>query len=111
VTLLERFRDNPEETRYQVRAEIGWYVEAAAEMFALVVFVSDGLLQIYDDEPTSTPVARCFNIAKTLPLDLQMVLCCRLVESAKDIIPGKDVEIAFESLATRLTWSSIFPSS
>ena len=41
VTLLERFKENPEETRHQVRVELGWYYELAAEMFALVVFVSD----------------------------------------------------------------------
>ena len=31
-----------------MRVEVGWYDELAAEVFALVVFVSDGLLQIKD---------------------------------------------------------------
>ena len=44
VTLLERFKENPVKTRHAMRLRIGWYNEAAAEMFALVVFVSDGLL-------------------------------------------------------------------
>ena len=48
VTLLERFKGNPEETRSEVRVKLRWYDEAAAEMFAMVVFVSDGLLQIND---------------------------------------------------------------
>jgi len=104
--LLERFKENPVKTRQAVRIEIGWYDEAAAEMFALVVFVSDGLLQIMNTTPS--PAARFFSIASQLPLDLQMVLCRRLVESAKEIIPGKDSEVAFKSLARRLTYSSMF---
>ena len=45
VALLERYKENPEEIRRAMRVEVGWYDEAAAEMFALVVFVSDGLLK------------------------------------------------------------------
>ena len=41
ATLLKRFQENPEEVRQVVRLEISWYNEAAAEIFALVVFVSD----------------------------------------------------------------------
>ena len=107
VTLLERFKENPVETRHAMRLEVGWYDDAAAEMFALVVFVSDGLLQI-NDTTTTTPAARYFSIARRLPLELQMVLSHRVVESRKDIIPGKDSEVAFKELAERLLWSSIF---
>ena len=99
--LLERFQDYPEETRHQVRVDLGWYDDAAAEMFALVVFVSDGLLQI-KDTTTPSPAARFFSIAAQLPLELQMVLCYRVVESAKEIIPGQESEVAFKELAKRL---------
>jgi len=98
ATLLKRFQENPEEVRQVVRLEISWYNEAAAEIFALVVFVSDGLLQIKDTKIT-TPAARYFNIARSLPLELQMVLCYRMVRSAKEIIPGKDCEVAFKLVA------------
>jgi len=57
VTLLERFKENPLETRHAVRVELGLLEEVAAEMFALVVFVSDGLLQI-KVPTTTTPAAR-----------------------------------------------------
>ena len=53
VTLLERFKENPEKIREAMRLELGWYDEAAAEIFALVVLVSDGLLQFKDT--TTTP--------------------------------------------------------
>ena len=103
VTLLKRFKVNPAETRHQMRVEIGWFDEAAAEMFALVVFVSDGLLQVKTPvDSTSTPAARFFNIATQLPLELQMVLCHRLMGSTKEIISGKDSEAAFKCLAMRI---------
>jgi len=106
ATLLERFKSDAAETRHAVRVEIGWYDELAAEMFAIVVFVSDGLLQVKDTTPPS-PAARYFGIARRLPLELQMMLCHRVVGSTKEIIPGKDSEVAFKELAKRL-WSSIF---
>jgi len=105
ATLLERFKDNRVETRHTLRVELGWYDEMAAEMFALVVFVSDGLLQIKD---TPSPAARYFSIASQLPLELQMVLCHRVVGKTKEIIYGKDSEAAFKELAERLIWSSFF---
>jgi len=83
-----------------MRVELGLLDELAAEMFALVVFVSDGLLQV--NETTSTPAARFFRIATQLPLELQMVLCFRQVGSCKEIIPGKESEVAFKEPARRL---------
>jgi len=101
VTLLERFKNNPEETRRAMRVELGCLDDVAAEMFALVVFVSDGLLQI-NDTTTPSPATRYFSIAAQLPLELQMVLCHRVVGSDKEIIPGKDSEVAFKELAGKL---------
>ena len=109
VTLLERSQESPNETRHAMRLEIGWYDSAAAEIFALMVFVSDELLQIKDTTPTPAP--RFLSIARRLPLELQMVLCHRLVGSAKEIISGKDSEVAFKSLAGSILWSSFFASS
>jgi len=100
ATLLERFKSDASKTRHAVRLEIGWYDGVASEMFALVVFVSDGLLQIKDTTPT--PAARFFSIAAQLPLELQMVVCFRQVGSDKEIIPGKESEVAFKELARKL---------
>jgi len=100
VTLLESFRENSKETKHAVRVEIGWFDSASAEMFALVVFLSDGLLSANDTTPT--PAARFFRIARRLPLELQMVLCYLHIGSSKEIIPRKDSEEAFKSLARRL---------
>ena len=100
ATLLERFKSDGTKTRQAVRMELGWYDEAAAEMFAVVVFVSDGLLQIKDF--ASSPAIRFFNIATQLPLELQMMLCFRQVGSAKEIIPSKEREVEFKNLAKKL---------
>jgi len=101
VILLERFKSDAAQTRYVMRVELGFIDELAAEVFAMVVFVSDGLLQI-KDTATPSPAARFFTIAAQLPLELQMVLCFRQVGSGKEIIPGKESEVAFKGLARRL---------
>ena len=100
VSLLERFRDHQEEIRNEIRKELGWFDETAAEMFALVVFLSDGLLKIEEENTAATP--RFFRIAKELPLELQMILCYRVVGSSGEIIPGEQREQAFKSLAKSL---------
>jgi len=100
ATLLERFKENPVETRHAMRVELGLLDALAAEMFALVVFVSDGILQVKDTTPS--PAARYFSLARQLPLELQMVLCYRLAGSDKEIIAGKESEVAFKELARKL---------
>jgi len=97
VALLERFQSDATQTRHAVRVELDLLDELAAEMFALVVIVSDGLLQVNDTTPS--PAARFFSIAARLPLELQMILCSRVVGSDKEIISGKDSEAAFELVA------------
>ena len=98
VSLLERFRDNPEETRDEMRMELGWFDEAA-EMFALVVFLCDGLLEIKEKNRTG---GRFFKIAEQLPMELQMVLCHRVVGSMDDNISQEASEAAFRALARQL---------
>ena len=109
ATLLEGFKSDATKTRHAVRVELGLLDNLAAEMFALVVFVSDGILQI-KDTTTATPAARFFSLARRLPLELQMVLCHLVMGSAKEIISGKESEVAFKSLAESLQWSLIFTS-
>ena len=99
--LLERFKENPAKTRYQVRLELGVADEVAAKMFAIVVFLSDGLLQVTQRDQ-STSAARFFSIASQLPLELQMVLCYRVKGSSKEILQGKVSEVAFKELARKI---------
>jgi hypothetical protein len=100
VSLLERFRDHPEETRHEVRVELGWLEEMAAEFFALVVFLCDSLLEIRGESMTGA--ARFFRIAQKLPIELQMVLSYRMVGSMGGNIRGEQRELAFRELAKKL---------
>ena len=101
ATLLERFKKNPVKTRHAVRVELGFLDDLAAEMFALVVFVSDGLMQI-KDRATLSPAAMFFSIATQLPLEVQMLLCFRFIGSGEDIIPCNEREMAFRELAKKM---------
>jgi len=102
ATLLTRFRENPAVTRHEIRVELGLVDELAAGVFALMVFVSDGLLKVTEEgQSTTTPTSRFFTIVTQLPLELQMVLSYRLLGSAKELITGIDREIAFKELAKR----------
>jgi len=105
VSLFERFNTTPKETRHAIRKELGWY-DGMAQVFALVVFVSDGLLQVSQgDEAATSPAARFFLISRRLPLELQMIVCCRVMGSSDEIIPGQATEAAFKNLAKTFTSS------
>jgi len=100
VSLLERFQENPEDTRHEIRRELGWYDEAAAEIFGLVVFLCDGLLEIkgnVEDEEDSVKIMEFFRITSQLPMERQMVLCHRVVGSMKNNIAGEVREAAFKA--------------
>ena len=111
VSLLERFIANPTQTRHELRVKLGVLDELAAEVFALTVFLCDGLLQLKPARarrtcPTSAvataaaaATTRFFLIVEKLPMELQMILCHRVVGSVKDSILSKDSEVAFKSLA------------
>ena len=85
--------------------KLGFLDEGAADHFALTIFLCDDLLQL---KPVSNPAAtpnpaasatRFFTITSKLPMDLQMVLCHRVVGSMRQNIFQKDSEAAFKSLA------------
>ena len=114
VLLLERFMANPVLTRHEVRVKLGVHDALAAEVFGMTVFMCEGLLQFRPARARpgrSTPAApapsvagaiRFLTVAMKLPMELQMVLCHRVVGSMKQNILHKDSEVAFKSLARTL---------
>jgi ankyrin repeat protein len=102
VSLLERFKEDPDQTRHEVRVELGFFDDLAAEVFALVVFLSDGLLEIKGNRGENEQAKRFFRIVKELPLELQMIMCRRAVGSMGMNITGWDSEVAFKALARAL---------
>jgi len=99
---------NPRQTRHQVRMGLRLWDEVAADLFAIVVFFCDDLLQIQPflttttAEPDTTAAVRFFGVISKLPMELQMILCHRAAGSSKQNILRKDSEIAFKSLASTL---------
>ena len=108
--LLERFVDNPTQTRHELRVEFGILYELAAELYAVIVFLCDDLLQLKPACTSTTCTAsatfaattRFFEISSKLPMELQMILCHRAFGSMKQNILLKDSEAAFKSLAGTL---------
>ena len=95
-SLLERL------TQYELRVELGLPGSLASELFAVVVFLCDDLLKIKQDEAHTT-AGRFFAIATTLPMELQMLLCHRVMRSNKQNILSKDSELSFKQLAKELS--------
>ena len=102
VTLLEGFLANPSHTRHELRVKLGLFDELAAEVFALTVFLCDDLLQLKEALSKSDNSVRFFSIAKTLPMEIQMLLCHRVVGSTKQNVLSKDSEPAFKALAKNI---------
>jgi len=100
ISLLLAFQENPDRVRHEMRVELGQDDTVAAELFAMVVFHSDGLLQL---KSTKGPAPRFFRIAHQLPMELQMLLCYRFTDSNKITIPGNEREYSFRNLAACLT--------
>jgi ankyrin repeat protein len=101
VDLLERYSLNAEGTRHALRRELGLVDELAAELFARVVFLCEGLFQVKTSEGDERP-ARFFSIAERLPMELQMMLCYRAQGSSKQRVSLAQSELAFRNLAQSL---------
>ena len=105
---LEDYIANPAMMTMRMRHETGWAELHAAELYALVIFLCDGLLAL----PTSTSAEnagatsamRFFRIATCLPMELQTILCRRAASCAGDLIPKAKSEEAFRFLTEKLIW-------
>jgi len=96
--LLERLAANPMLTQYELRVELRLPGSRASEVVALIVFLCDDLLKIKQIE-AHTPAGKFFAIASSLPMELQMILCHRVVGSKKENILSRDSELSFKHMA------------
>ena len=100
ASLLESFTADPVETQYELRVELGLPESRASQVFALIIFLCDDLLNIKERErETQTAAGRFFAIAAILPMELQMMLCHRVVGSKRQNILSRDSERSFKKLA------------
>jgi hypothetical protein len=103
--ILKAYTQNPVEAIHKARLEIEWFDPAAARLFAMLVFLCDGLLVLKPRDALTEEqikIARFWNMAQKLPLDLQYVLTCRAVGSDEVSITSANREAAFSDLALHL---------
>ena len=108
--ILEDSINKPAVTRALLRTELFVDIEFSSEIFALVVFLCDGLFKFSEApsaEATSTNAVRFLKIAERLPLELQMMLCNHTQGIRnQDLIPVQSREGAFKNLAKSLDWTA-----
>ena len=68
-----------------------------------MVFLCDGLLLLNPEAHTAS--TRFFAIAQRLPMELQMILCHRILDSNRNTIVVVDSEASFKNLAKILLLS------
>ena len=117
AALIDSFEADPAATRQQLRELPELRDSFMSDLFALVVFLCDGLLLTVDAEssasffvfftkPSTSQAVRFFRIAQSLPMELQMVLCNRVFGSGKDHVLTKHSEPAFKKLGRFLAKDS-----
>ena len=83
--LIDEYEKHPASVRRRLRTLPGVRDPFIGQVYALVVFFSDGLLRLPQSQ-NSNEIGRFFIICSRLPLELQMVVCNRMFGSVKDMI-------------------------
>ena len=122
AALLHSVATAPDHTRLKLRKQLGLMESLAAEVFALIVFLCDDLLKLRSRQEDVTKdedaleedvrsglkgqaaTRRFFAMAMRLPMELQMVLAHRVIESAGETVRRKDSELAFRTLTKYWRW-------
>jgi hypothetical protein len=105
-------RQYKETSRFQITVEIEPFLkmvreaqlrvvrDSFADFFAIVIFLSDDLLKLKEVKTEDQQkLVRFSNIARKLPLDIQMLLCRRVALRSGINIKAEEREIAFKALA------------
>jgi len=106
--LIESFDLDPDATRQQLRELPELRDPFISDLYALVIFLCDDLLTMSAGSSTSSlhKAARFFQIARCLPMELQMVLCNRVFGARKNSVLTKHSEPAFKKLGRLLVTSN-----
>ena len=117
--LLRKVMANPVEVRHELCVELGVTAGLIAEVFGLMVFLSDDYLRIVQvleqqqqqqqqQERLLRDSARFMRIAVALPMELQMVLAHRTLGRGGWMVKTKDSEMAFRRLAYLFEFRSLW---
>jgi hypothetical protein len=94
-----QFLDNPVGLQTKARIILGDPIVISADFFASMVALTDGYLRLRETAATTSPkTTRFLRIGAALPIELQMILACRAVGSAKQVIRASDTELVLMSL-------------
>jgi hypothetical protein len=96
--IMDEYEIYPSNVVERLRKKFRLNERGISDLFSLVVFLCDGLLQL-SPQKNDPKIHRFFKIASQLPLELQSILCCRVFGSRKTFIPEQDREDAFKKLA------------
>jgi len=92
--------------------KFGFPEAQVAGIFALIVFVCDGLLQLKlaltSSHPEADAATRFFAMARRLPMELQMILSHLVIGSTKQNILHEESEAAFQTLVRILLLSQSY---
>jgi len=116
--LLDKYDSEPERVRRELRQLPGVRKTFIGHVFALVVFFTDDfvrtkgspILRWFTSSKTDaqrqlvTNARRFFVICSKLPLELQMVVCCRMYGSGENIVLSTHSEPGFQLLARPSSW-------
>ena len=81
-----------------------WHGETTQKDKRKIATLLEKFLEVNNNNrEDNNPASRFFLMTGRLPLDLQMVMCHRLVSSSRDIILGLESEMAFRNLVKRMT--------
>jgi ankyrin repeat protein len=95
--LLREFKDNPRATTIRLKSETSQ--REASFMFAVIVFLCDGLFEFPKWSDPASKSTRFLLIVHKLPIEIQMMICHRMHGSGGDIIGSKHCENAFREIA------------
>ena len=104
LPFIERLVADPKQVRYEVCLEFNFPEALTADLFAMTVLLCDDFLRLNE---TASSASRFFNIAKQLPIELQMIVCHRAHGSGKDNIKSKVFEPAFKHIVKEMSLSEI----
>jgi len=102
ATLLDEYEVDSESVRQRLRKLPDIRHRLIGATFALVVFFTDEYLKPATEILPS--FQRFFDLCARLPLDLQMVICNRMFDSARCIVLSRDSEPGFRWLVRANTW-------
>jgi hypothetical protein len=94
--LLQRFQRNPETTRRDIQKDLESGTQLIARIYALIVLIGDGYFTIRQNHRASV-TARFFRMTSRLPIELQMVMCHRLFNSARCVVLSSNFKRALKN--------------